>query len=745
MEEPSVLDYLKSILNPWSREKIRIPQANEIESSGESQPVEGALSTEPEPQVETLEGGLVSQTPKPDIRIQPDTAVPEPEPRQPFPWLAVVPVFIAVFAQMLLEPQSRQVGPALAGFAVALSLFLVYLLRKPVFRPAQPPAEQPTGWPTVEVNSGLLIASLILAFLAFLTFSSHQFHLLNTSCWIASILFGTAAFWQSAPGRRKITEKLTDFIRQPRLHLKITPWTVLMLAAIALVVFFRFYRLDQVPGEMFSDHAEKLIDVGDVLNGQTWIFFPRNTGREFFQMYLTAFVAKVFGTGLSFMSLKIGTALAGLLALPYVYLLGKELGGRWTGLFAFLFAGVAYWPNVISRIGLRFPLYPLFAAPVLFYLLRGLRRKQWNDLLLAGLFLGLGLHGYSAMRIVPVVVTIAFALYLIHLQSKGQRKLVVFGFFVLAFLALLVFIPLLRYWADDPTMVFYRSLTRIGTVEQTYTQPVIITFFSNLWKATIMFFWDNGSIWVHSVPGRPALAVVPAALFLISILFVFVRYVRERDWTDLFLLLSIPLLMMPSILSLAFPDENPSLNRTGAAAIPVFIMIAMLLQFVLSRISAWRRVWGKTLATLVALFLLLVTVDQDYNLVFEQFDDQFMAGAWNTSEIGKVIRGFVDSEIGTPDTAYVVPFPYWVDTRLVGINAGFPEKDYALWPEDFSQTLSQPGAKLFIIKSEDQQSILDLQALYPQSSYWLHTAQLPGKDFWVLLVPPDPTTVDVVQ
>ena len=27
MEEPSVLDYLKSLLNPWQKEKIHIPQA----------------------------------------------------------------------------------------------------------------------------------------------------------------------------------------------------------------------------------------------------------------------------------------------------------------------------------------------------------------------------------------------------------------------------------------------------------------------------------------------------------------------------------------------------------------------------------------------------------------------------------------------------------------------------------------------------------------------------------------------
>jgi hypothetical protein len=63
------------------------------------------------------------------------------------------------------------------------------------------------------------------------------------------------------------------------------------------------------------------------------------------------------------------------------------------GLLAFVLMGIGYWPNVISRVGLRFPLYPLFAAPTLFFLIRGLGTRNRNDFIFAGLFLGLGLHG----------------------------------------------------------------------------------------------------------------------------------------------------------------------------------------------------------------------------------------------------------------------------------------------------------------------------------------------------------------
>ena len=106
---------------------------------------------------------------------------------------------------------------------------------------------------------------------------------------------------------------------------------------------------------MVSDHAEKLLDVWDVLHGQTSIFFPRNTGREAIQMYLTAGIIQLFHTGYTFLSLKIGTILAGLLTLPFIYLLGKELANRRVGLLALLFAGIGILAECHLARGAAFP------------------------------------------------------------------------------------------------------------------------------------------------------------------------------------------------------------------------------------------------------------------------------------------------------------------------------------------------------------------------------------------------------
>jgi NADH:ubiquinone oxidoreductase subunit K len=375
----------------------------------------------------------------------------------------------------------------------------------------------------------------------------------------------------------------------------------------------------------------------------------------------------------------------------------------------------------------------------MYYLVRGLRTHNRNDFILSGLFLGLGLHGYSPFRIAPFLVVTAFILYLAHRQSKGARQDALLWLAVTGLTAFLVFLPLLRYATENPDMFSYRALTRLGSIEQPLPAPWPVIFLSNAWSALRMFNWDDGVIWVHSIPDRPALDIVSGALFLIGVVLVLVRYVRRRNWLDVFLLLSIPILLLPSILSLAFPDENPSLNRTAGAVVPVFIIVALALDAFLRAVTVEnrRRQWAYALAGV----LLAWSVAQNYDLVFHQFDQNFRNNAWNTNEMGVLIQDF-RAKYGETDTVWIVPFPYWVDTRLPGIYAGIPNRDFALWPDSLADSKQYAGPKLFIVKanlqdpSQNDQSSLDvLKQLYPQGEVSLRRSPIPGHDFWIYRVP----------
>jgi hypothetical protein len=147
-------------------------------------------------------------------------------------------------------------------------------------------------------------------------------------------------------------------------------------------------------------------------------------------------------------------------------------------------------------------------------------------------------------------------------------------------------------------------------------------------------------------------------------------------------------------------------------------------------------------ALVVVLSLLLVSARQNYYLVFDEFATQFTRGAWNTSDMGKVIRAFVAA--GNPvENAWVIPFPYWVDTRLVGIQSGYPTRDAALWRDQLPNSLKVTGNKLFIVKDEDIDSLNALHEMYPSGALNKFTSPIEGKNFWIYTVSesqPIPTT-----
>lgn len=711
MQEPSVLDYVKAKFTFWRKTSLEFPTT----------PASTRVLTAQELEAATIQENQAI------IKATSKTIA--------WPWRAAIALAFALVAQISLEPPKRSITTAILFYGMA-AIWVIWADLAGEWVP-ESWTEQKFRHDPLTVRLTPLIFGVLMALIAFLSLGGNLFTPFNVSVWILAIAGIMRAFWISDPDQASWIQRLSAFIRRPQWNLTISRWTLLLFAASALVIFFRYYQLNQVPPEMFSDHAEKLLDISDVLNGQTHIFFPRNTGREAVQMYLTAAVALIFGTGLSFTSLKIGTITAGLLTLPFIYLLGKEIANRRVGLLAMVFAGIAYWPNVISRVALRFTLYPFFFAPTLYFLIRGLRRSSRNDFILAGLALGLGLHGYTSFRVVPFVVLAAVGIFLLHKQSKGLRTQTLWFLSVLIGVSFVVFLPLVRIILDPQLgpLFMMRTLSRLSGTEQPLPGPAWKIFIQNLWNSLTMFFYSNGETWVHSIPYRPALGVVSASLFFLGCIFLVIRYIRQRNWLDIFLLLSIPLLMMPSILSLAFPRENPSLNRAGGAIIPVFLIVGLSLDGLLTSVtSRLKSSTGKAASWGLVFFLLAWSSFQNYDLVFNQYFQEFRMSAWNTSEMGQVIRGFADS-VGNLDSAWVIPYPYWADTRLVGINAGYPTKDYAIPREQLAETLNTPGPKLFIFNLEDQETLIRLHSLYPQGSLQEYKSKVPNKDFLIYFVP----------
>ena len=693
--EPSIWDYFVSKLKFWSREKT-----TDVEREEEK----------PEPE-------------------------PDSEERKTFPWLTVIALALALIAQLTLEPSlNRTPWPGVVLYGGALSCLVGALVRKEWHLPAPKPDAETTL--SLKIKSQYLLIGIVLAVFAFVLFGSGEFGFLNTSLWVLSLVFIFLAFREKKAVRSFSFKALWEQLKDGGWQIRITRWTLIVLAALAVILFFNYFRLDSVPPEMVSDQAEKLLDINDVLNGARPVYFPRNTGREVIHFYLTAAYMAIFNLDVSFLNLKAVAVFANLVTLLFIYLLGKEVGNKWVGLAAALFAGIAYWPLLFTRLALRIPYYPLFVAPVMYFMIRGLRRQNINDILLTGLFLGLGLHGYTPFRIVPIFVVIGAAIYILHRPARGKRLQALFALMLIAFVSLVVFIPLLRYWLANPQLFAYRAFSRLTGMEVGFQEAPILIFLRNFWRASIMFFWDNGVIWAHSVPNRPALEVVSGALYFLGIAALLIRYIRKRNWMDLFLLVSIPMMMMPSILSLAYPNENPCLNRTAGAVVTVFVVIGLAFETVLRSIRTHTNgKLGRILVTLLVLLMVIWSGANNYDLVFNQYYSLYRASSWNTTELGEVAEQFINTW-GTPETTYVVGYPHWVDSRLVAINAGYTGWDFAILPENISGTIEIPGAKLFFVNVNDGENMQLLMDTYPDGVLTQYDSSVANKDFMTFFVPP---------
>jgi heme/copper-type cytochrome/quinol oxidase subunit 4 len=716
-QEPSVLDFVKSSLRNWRHNLFHGPSTTEEKQ-------------EPQFWKEATEIPVFTQANTDQIPTESVLGVP---------WRVLLALGFGLWGQLALEPHlgSERTWQAGVILYILAGLILIWTnWRHEWALPTWDERRYEVSQETKLLRSSIaFIVSLVFSLIAFLAFGGNQFTVFNITIWFIAILTMIWAFLRPDSNILNWVPKIRAHIFRSSWNISLNRSVLLFLAVFGFALFFRIYRLSDVPSQMISDHAEKLLDVSDVLSGETSIFFPRNTGREFFQFYLTAAIILLFKTGLTYLSLKIGTVLAGLVALLYIYLLGREIGGNRVGLLALALAGMAYWPNVISRYGLRFPLYPLFYAPAIYYLVWGLRSRNRLGFILSGLFLGLGLHGYSPFRVVPFVILLAVGLYLLHKQSEGYRTQAVWGTFAIIVISLIVFLPLLRYLLENPDMVLYRAMTRLGDLEQPLPGPAWQIFLQNLWNSLIMFSWNDGQTWPISITQRPALDVVTSALFHLGLILVIIRYLRQRHWFDLFTLLSIPVLMLPSILSLSFPGENPSLNRSAAAIVPVFLVAALALDSLWTSLeSASASIWNKRFAWAAGMFLIVWASLQNYDLVFNQYRTQYDLSAWNTTEMGEVVRSFAELT-DSVDTAWLVGYPHWADSRLVMINAGYPTRDNGFLPPNFPDILEDPRPKLFLVNLNDLASLEALKSRYPDGWVKEFDSKYENKNFMLFFVP----------
>ncbi len=657
--------------------------------------------------------------------------------------VALVAVWLAVSGQRRLFVRDFPAdGVLLLGAGAALFLLSVVWRQK-----EEPPlwphnAEPKDGTPRVGLTQGrvqraLLILVGVLAVVAFVSLADNHFTSRGTLCWLAAVVAWLLAMLQVRPGGvfRPVVARLRTLVSRGGFESRVDWVIVPLLAILALSLFFHLHDIPGVPAEPQSDHVEASEDVRSILNGQHLIYFPRNTGREATQFYLTALLSHVFGYG--FDTLKLTMALIGALNIIPMYFLGKELADKKLGLLAAFFMAVSYWHLIVSRIGWRIVLAPFWTTVTLWLILRAFRTGRRNDYIWTGLALGAGLYGYMSFRVTPLIIVALFVLKALIDREPGLSLMqMVRNLMTLVVSALLVYLPLLRYMYDEPSMYWYRVLTRTTDLERPVGQSSLSVFVDNVKRALLMFNWNGDFAWTVSVPNKPILDYVSGGLFILGVVYLLYLLLIKRRPLALYWLVILFLVLLPSTMSVAFPIENPS-NIRSSGVIPVMLVLAALPVYLAGRqvVRVLRGGLGWVLVALLGGLLLVRSAQLNYRLFYVDYNQDYRRSAWNASDIARVMNGFADT-LGSIYDAHYIGTAYWVDHRAIALS--LPNMEWNNLIMDMREAephLLEPRNRLYIYHPSNNAAEAWLVSHYPNGQLLRFQAGQSDKDFMIYYAP----------
>ena len=356
----------------------------------------------------------------------------------------------------------------------------------------------------------------------------------------------------------------------------------LTLAAVIflIAILARTHHLTTLPPGVYPDEAVNGTDaINAIETGHFKLFYPNNYGREGLFMNLIALGFMIFGV--SVITLKMWAVFFGVLTVAGMMLLGRELFGTYrAGLVAGFLYATSFWAINFNRISFRANMLPFVLVFTFYFLFKGLREKKFYDYILAGIFFGLGMHGYIAFRIAPLILVALFFAFLISKKNfLREYWKPILAFF---FSALIVALPMLLTFYFHPEYFETRSESVSVLSPKVNQGHLSRALWESATKTFGMFNFHGDQNWRHNFPSQPELQSWTGIFFLIGIAILLYHFFhrlyqrikrkkRSDDFVVSVLLLSwLVVMLLPGLLTY---EGLPHALRT-IGALPAAILIA---------------------------------------------------------------------------------------------------------------------------------------------------------------------------
>ncbi len=433
---------------------------------------------------------------------------------------------------------------------------------------------------------------------------------------------------------------------------------VSLLLILLVAAVFRLYRLGDIPPGFTHDEAGHGQDAIAILNGARPLYETVGYGRESLYDYVVAALMPIFGP--HYLTLRLASALAGLLLIVVAHFWMRRAFDVPTALLASALLAVSFWPVSTDRQALRSALLPTLFTASIYFLWRALRPHRRRPLVLggavlggsasvpsaalrgsardasyrwfnygvAGFFVGLSLYTYMAARVLPGVFVLLWIYLLIFHRSVWRQSWA--GLAGMVALGVALSLPMFAYLSANPGAEA-RLAQLSGPIDQLFAgDPSAVL--DNTLGALGMFTLKGDNLWLYNIPDRPLLDGVTGALFYLGAIVALARFRRIEYALAIFWLL---LGVFPSLLTGAVAS-----NLRSIAAQPVVYLFAAIgaveVARRLDRLVASRVLRSLPLAALIAGVALHTA--HDYFVVWGQARDVRVAYHTTLFEIARYLK-----------------------------------------------------------------------------------------------------------
>jgi hypothetical protein len=486
-----------------------------------------------------------------------------------------------------------------------------------------------------------------------------------------------------------------------------------------VAAFFRFHHLADVPLGLFFDPAINGLDALRFMQrGQPVIFLPTNGGREALLIYLLIPFLWLFDTTpfsfrlqLAFISLLNVVALFGFVMSIINYQLSIDTHRRLTfwplqnfivhrplfraegplwvvhcSLFASLTLAVSSWHIAVSRLDQRPLTVPLLAVLLFWFFLKGWITFQRRWFILAGLWLGLSFHTYSAARLLPLILLLTFLPELLAWLRSARLSLQpahrmqrTMGLTLFVLTAVLVASPILWYFITHPAQFAARATSVMVWNFLDTPADIWAELGRNLMRVLGFFCCAGNAGAIFGLPGQPGLSPLLSPFLALGLIITLFNW---RNLVARLLGLWWVIGIIPSIIAIEAPHPLRLIVALPATAILVGLGLTIA--------THWLRLWLKGqrfrwLCYAVPILLILGTIPQTYSAYFVRWPQlPVTQGIFDYGAIA--IRDTILKHT-SPNTAIYLPLARYNDAPLLYYLSGIYQRQAKLTAPSAEQAL----------------------------------------------------------